>query len=297
MRIFPRLRGANQTADSPSAAGSSVRRHLLAACVLLMALVASFYMLFPESALEERIEYEVARGTGVELDLSGLRLLFPPGLSARKAVLQDEALPVSAPELSALRVKPLWSTLMGDDPGIAFDARLLGGTVGGTALRNGEVEAQLEQVSYSAPLMAGSSLAVAATLSKGSFRGRLPLHQAKNSRLELNLERAEISGLGSVGSPQDSLSLGSVQLLGTGKGKTFKIEKLESSGGDLDASGTGTVILTEPLGRSRLSLNLALRPGQALDKGLADLLGLFAKKNRDGSYRLRVGGTLAKPRI
>ena len=104
-----------------------------------------------------------------------------------------------------------------------------------------------------------------------------------------------ISGLKSLGGEKDSLMLGTVVLQANGRGNSFRIDRLDATGGAMGASVSGTLLFANPVERSRINLTVTLRPAAGLDKNLTELLGLLAKPDRDGAYRLHLTGTLARP--
>jgi hypothetical protein len=133
---------------------------------LLLSFIAGFYLFFPTVALKERIEQEITTRTPVELHMGEFSLLFPPGLHGRQIILHPDS---NSPywqslEIADFVVKPIWHTLLTGDPGLNFCAELQGGRVEGAVRRNGTVETQLSQISFSAPLASGSSLTAQSNL-------------------------------------------------------------------------------------------------------------------------------------
>jgi type II secretion system protein N len=273
------------------------RFYLGALASMLVGLVASLYFFFPVSALEERIEFEVNGRTPLETDLMSLSLGFPPALRAEKIDLKIDKPQPYALSLDDTSVKPLWHSLFGGNPGLVVDTRVLGGQGEGTIRRDGAMKVSLARVLFDTPLPSLTSLRLAGTLKEGKLAGAVPVKPATESHLQLDLEDVRITGLTSVGIGGDSLSLGAISLQAEGKGNSFRIDQLESRGGNLKVSGSGTVLLGRTVELSRLNLNVVLSPEQTLDKNIAELLNLFRQPGRDGSYRFRVTGTLANPAI
>jgi type II secretion system protein N len=282
--------------------GQGFRFYLGALALLLTGIIAGFHLFFPASALQQRLELEIAARTPLDARIENVSLLFPLGLkgkgihlAARKAA--SAASPPAGFTVTALELTPLWRTLFGRNPGLAFQADIQGGQIEGSLWKNGSVEARLQQVAFSAPVGAGVSLLMTGQVGKGEVVGAWPLQPTSETRLNLSFARLDIGGLASLGMTSDALPLGTVSLVGSGRGNALKVERLTASGGSLEITGEGTVMLSEPLARSRLNLDLVLRPGRQLDKGLTDLLELFAQAEPDGSYRLRLTGPLTQVAI
>ncbi len=298
MRRFRLRRGkTSETQASARPTGSWIRFYGMAGALLLIGLVAGFYLFFPAAALKDRIEYEIAAQTPAELEMGELSLLFPPALRGRQVAVKTGAPQPLQLELASLTLKPSWSALLGGRPAVAFSSELYGGTAEGTLSRDGSINTRVEQLAFAVPLATGSALAAAGVVGEGRFSGAWPVAPETETSLSLSVGQARITGMESVGAARDSLALGTIILQGSGRGKSLKIDRLETVGGDLKATGTGTLILAEPLDRSRINLSLTLLPAPNLDPALAELLDLFVKPGRDGTYRIRLSGTLASPRM
>lgn len=290
---MPRLAYFRKTRGAPAASfgGPGFKFYLGVLGLLLTGFLAGFYLFFPTSALQQRLELEIAARTPTEARIEAVSLLFPPGLQARNIRLASGS-PPSEFTVNLLAVTPLWRTLTGSNPGFAFHAEILGGQIDGSLRKNGGIEAKLQNLTFSAPLGGPLPIRLSGQLGKGEFAGALPLQSATETRLNLGFDRFELSGLASLGLASDTLALGTVSLVASGRANALKIDRLSASGGSLEVTGEGTVLLAEPLDISRLNLNLVLRPGRQLDKSLADLLELFAQAEPDGSFRLRLTGSL-----
>lgn len=284
---------------SPQASAFRLRRvrfYLAAFGLLLAGFIAGFHLFFPAGTLRQRLEREIAGRTPLAAEIEETSLLFPLGLQA-SGIRLGSGSPPDGLTVAELRLTPLWRQLAGSNPGLAFRARVLGGDVAGSWRKNGSIEATLQKLSFSAPVgTVAAPLLLRGELDQGELSGAYPL-AAANTRLALHFDRMELSGLGAFGLASDTLALGNVELTGSGRGNALKVERLTASGGNLEISAEGTVMLAEPLERSRLNLNLVLRPGRQLDQAFTDLLELLAKADKDGSYRLRLTGALTQPAV
>ncbi len=281
----------------PSRRGLGLRRSLGRLTLLLLFFLLGLYLFFPAESLKARVEQEIAAHSKVEAKAETLSLLFPPALRARQIALRLPPPAGQTVAIESLTLRPLWLSLFTARPGLRVQSDLFGGDLEGTLRRGGELTLEASRLALAAPLAAGSSIQMAALLEQGSFAGAYPLKPDAETRLELTLREVRITGLAAGGSGSDALSLGTLTLRGSGKGNALRIEELKASGGHLEGTGGGTILLAEPLDRSRLALNLTLRPAAGLDPGLAELLTLFVQPARDGSLPLRVSGTLAAPSL
>ena len=293
---LPRIRGRMlQTATKPS--GARIKVTLIGLALLLVSFFISFYLFFPANALRGRIEKEVAARTPAELTIEQMALLFPPGLEGSGITVKTGNPQLKSVAVSDLVVKPLWTTLFSGNPGLALQARLFGGTLEGTVRHDGAIAAQLNRISFNEPLLAKSGIELAGVLRQGSYSGALPLRAQTATHLNLSLHNVRLTGLKAFGIAGGKLDLGTISLVGEGRGNSFRIETFKATGGNLEITGGGTVLVVTPLDRSRLNLNVVLRPGRNLDKNLTGLLNLVTKPARDGAYHLRIAGSLARPAI
>jgi type II secretion system protein N len=271
--------------------GQGFKFYLGVLALLLTGFIAGFYLFFPTSAMQQRLELEIAARTPLDARIEAVSLLFPPGLQAEGIRLAGGSPPTEF-TVNLVKLTPLWRTLTGGNPGFAFHGEVLGGQVDGSLRKNGSLAAKLQNLTFSAPVGGSLPIRLTGQLGTGEFAGALPLQSATETRLNLGFDRIELSGLTSLGLATDTLALGTVSLVGNGRANALKIDRLSASGGALEVTGDGTVMLAAPLDRSRLNLNLVLRPGRQLDKSFADLLELFAQAEPDGSFRLRLTGSL-----
>lgn len=290
---FPRL-GSD---GAPSRKKNSGTRLFLSGAVLLaVCFLLGIYLFFPTDILLDRIEQDLASQANLEVSVEDLRLSFPPGLLAKDITLSAPRLPQDI-RLDTLRVKPLWSSLFSTNQGVSVVAGLYGGELEADLKRHGEVEAQASGMNLSVPIAPGSAIQVATTLGQANLSGRWPIRPDTETTLNMTLSALSLSGMKGIGAQNDIFSLGSVSLQASGKGNALRIEKLENSGGQMAVSGSGTLQLAQPIDRSRINLTITLKPGTGMDPTLTETLGLFAKQDRNGSFNLRILGTLSNPQV
>lgn len=292
MKIFAHRPAQTAPATAPKPSRSRFFAGSLA--LLIGGWILGFYLFFPAGALKNRIEQEVATRTQVELTLTNLSFRFPPSLRIQEAKISAAELPQPV-RLQQLSLQPDWLSLFSKNPGVACSARLGNGALAGQLTLDGTLSATGRQVDLNLPLLSGSPLSLAGTLDLTELSGRWPITPKTESRLQLTFQEARLTGLDALaGVPQ--LALGTLRLEGSGRGNAFKLERFDASGGDLGLSGSGTLLLGQPITASRVTLNLNVQPGTNLAPQLLDLLRLAGKPGTDGSLAFALSGTLAKLR-
>ncbi|PLX94693.1 MAG: type II secretion system protein GspN [Desulfuromonas sp.] len=268
---------------------------LLGALLLLVGFVVAFCVTFPVDSLRQRIESEVSRQAPVTLTITNLETTFPPGLEARRVMLTSKQGTTPPVTLSSLRLTPLWGSLLSGRPGAAISTRLFDGSAHATIHRDGRLQLDAAGLIINQPLPHLGEVAIETTLQEGSLSAILPPQKGNPLSLQLVLAPLRINGLERFGLPQSSLSLGTVALSAEGKGESLEIKELKSAGGDFSVAGSGSILLADPFERSRLNLQFSFRPSPELDPAVAELIALLARPGRDGSYPVRISGTLARP--
>lgn len=266
--------------------------------VLLGGWLVGLLLWFPSAALETRLEQEAnnhLRGQG-HLELEGLLMRLPFAIGVREGTLNlvQPTMAIAAKDIAAA---PLWRSLFSGNPGLSFSARLLGGEAQGFTRRDGELDLKLRDLRLALPLLENSQLAVEGTLTQGAFTGRWPPRDGSESRLLLTLTGVRLTGLSTFGAEGDALELGTLELVGGGQGKAFKIERLEARDGQMTGTGSGSLLLADQLPASRINLTLNLKTTANMDGQLRDLLTALVPPTPDGSLILRLSGTLARPRL
>jgi len=268
---------------------------LVLLAVLVLSFLVSLYLFFPTDALKGQILATAQSQLPARVDMRSLDLGFPPALQGRKVEISFAPQVPYQLQLDQLNVSPVWSSLLGSEPAIDFQALIASGKVDGTASKSGNLEITAKEVPLSIPLLNSGALQLAVTVSDATFTGKVPLQQSETTLCDVNLRDIVLGGLDQLGFGPQSLELGSARLHLTGQRNSFKIEDLSMEGGALQVSGSGTMMLAFPVQQSRINLNLVMRPSPNLDKNLADMLAMFAKPAGDGSLRLRLSGTLGQP--
>ena len=273
-------------------------RTALAVVLLLVGWGAGLLLFFPTAALENRIENEITaqlHGKG-HLVMEEVALRLPLALSARQAMLHLNQSPIAEIPVTELRVKPLWLSLPTGNPGLAFEGAIMGGHAEGFVRRRGEIHLELSNLQLAFPLLKNSTLAVAGTLARGQLSAHWPPVENAENYLSLSIDNVEVTGLDAIGAASKKLELGTLVLQGNGTGNSFKLDRIESSDGQLSMTGSGTLLLANPIEKSRINLSGSLKPTPEFDPQLLDLLKTFSKEVA-GNFPFTISGTLSRPQI
>ena len=273
-------------------------RRLFLFCLLLFVVSAffSFWMFFPADVLQRRLLQEVSQQTGLEMRGRNAAMLFPVGLKLDLSIYPDVS-ELADLELTGLQVSPVWRSLFSDSQAVNLTGTIAGGTVDVDAGQSGQIDLKFKDIA----LLTLQQQDVPYRIS-GQLTGQLAgenISENMNGRgtFSLYLRDARVLGLEQVGLPAN-FSAGVLQLKGKFDRRRFSLEEVVLTGGDLELSGGGNILIGETSEQTRLNLNVRLHPTSTTPDSLRDLLNMTGiRPTVDGSYLLRVGGTLAKPVI
>jgi type II secretion system protein N len=281
---------------------------LFAAIAFLFALRQTF----PTEAVKERLVMEAA-AQGWQLSVVDVEAAGFGGIGMRGVTLESRdgvRIPIDRLEAS-LR---LWPLVLGRRS-IAFDAEVFGGRVEGFAEQQKGGRRLVAQAS-------GVDLARAIPLRKatgldllGSLRGDVDItlderEPAKSAgHAALVVEGATVNG-GSVPVPGmagaltvPKVGLGELSARAVVKDGRIQVERLATTGSDVELSGEGLYAVIQPrmayapiFGKARLRIRDAFwtKGGAQSLKGIVDL-ALSRARARDGSYGFQIYGTLSHP--
>lgn len=273
-------------------------RRLFLFCLLLFVVSAffSFWMFFPADVLQRRLLQEVSQQTGLEMRGRNAAMLFPVGLKLDLSIYPDVS-ELADLELTGLQVSPVWRSLFSDSQAVNLTGTIAGGTVDVDAGQSGQIDLKFKDIA----LLTLQQQDVPYRIS-GQLTGQLAgenISENMNGRgtFSLYLRDARVLGLEKIGLPAN-FSAGVLQLKGKFDRRRFSLEEVVLTGGDLELSGGGNILIGETSEQTRLNLNVRLHPTSTTPDSLRDLLNMTGiRPTVDGSYLLRVGGTLAKPVI
>lgn len=256
---------------------------LAGAALFLLAFLVGLHLFFPTAAVQQWLRGEIALRTQVDVQLAKMSLRPVFTLSGRDIVATYGNRPLTIDEL---RLKPLWSSLVTGDPGIAVDAALLQGRLDVALRRSGSVALHADGLKLTEfPVHPETGTLLSGTIVKADLLGRFPMRKGSETRLSLEMDNCSLTVLG------QPVPLGRMTIAGNGQGNTLQLTTLSANGGAIAISGTGTMFVGNSAASSRISLDLTLRPTRSAPPTLTGLLDLAARKEADNSYRLKLNGS------
>jgi type II secretion system protein N len=266
---------------------------LLALLLLFSFLVSAVYF-FPVHSLKGSVERDLARTLKTDVAIGKLAMVFPLALQAKNV---RTTLPLPNPyhlKIDSLLLNPVWSSFIKGKSAYTFSASLNQGTADGEADEEGNFSLNLRNVRFSLPVGEKGSLVVGGVARDAVLSGKYPPTKDDETSLSMDIEKLELLGSKSLGLTQDVLPLGQLRFQGKGRGKSFKVEQLNLSGGAIEGEAKGMVILRTPVDMSNVRLNVMLRTDPEFPE-IGDMISLIKKPTRDGSYQIRLMGTLRRP--
>ncbi|MEW6427407.1 MAG: type II secretion system protein GspN [Thermodesulfobacteriota bacterium] len=271
--------------------------HLGAAIVCLAAMVAAFVVFFPYGPACRYLEGEILRRTGLAVTIGDLAWGLPPRLRLFRLTWQPPVAdwpPVTVDELTAA---PVWSSLIGGNVAVALEARLGAGLLRGELRQDGDLRGEVAALALRPFFPARFAYPPQGNV-HGSFVGGGGNGGAGRIGFELTLSGLDVDGLAAVGFDNDRLSLGDVGIRGEVADGRLSVAELGSQGGELVVRGSGSLLLAADPRQAGLAVRLEVRPAGELDPLLAGLLAAGgATAAADGTYRLQLDGTLARPQL
>lgn len=266
--------------------------------LFLVGLICSFFLTFPNEVLRERIVAELENRLPVKVDLVAAAVRPLLTLTGKQMTVRLSGQPEILFQIDRFHVDPLWVGLLSGDPGIEGEINSSTGALSFVSQRSGMLEMIGTNLPFDIPLATSPAMRFAGTLKAGQVATAVPLQSVTESRIDINLEQVAVRGLEALTASAAGLRFGELSLQMTGQGSSFTIVRLETNGGDLVVSGEGTLMLvTAKPQNSRVNLTLSVRAGRQADPTLASLLELAGTQQADGSRKIRLTGTLAKPVI
>ncbi len=273
-------------------------RGLFLLCLFLFVLSGffSFWVFFPARVLQHRLLQEVSRQTDLNMQGRHATKLFPPGLGLDLTIYPPVA-GMTDIELTELQITPVWGSLFSENQKVHLEASLAGGALDAVAARDGQVNLEIRDLTLMTLQRPDLPFRVSGQLT-GQFAGRnLSQNMDGQGSFSLFITDLRILGLARLGLPAD-LCAGMLQLEGKVLQRRISLEKIVLTGGVIELSGGGNILLGKTADQSRLNLNLRLYPTATTPDSLRDLFNLTGiRPTADGSYLFRVGGTVAKPSI
>lgn len=272
-------------------------RRLFFGCLLLFLFSAaiSFWYAFPAEVLQRYLVQELSGQSKLRVAGSDAEVIFPFGLQLNLEVETGVAEINDPVMIRNLRLTPAWGRLLTGSFLVDMQGLLADGNFSGQLNRSGQLQLEFTAIDL-AELQAQDS----AYRLEGQLSGSLEISDLESllggrGQFSLQLDNGFLRGLNRLGLPE-KLPIGTVQLAGQFYQQRLSIEKAVMFGGAAEISGGGTLLAADTAGQTRLNLNLRLKPTAQTPESARSLLDVSGvKPTADGSYLLRIGGSLARP--
>lgn len=275
---------------------SAGNRRLLLLCLLLFIAsgLISCWVFFPAEVLQRRLIREAVQQTGLAMQGSNASLQFPPALQLDLTI--DLPQPeLKALQLSGLNLAPVWSSLFSANPAVSVQAGLAGGEFDLQAEQAGRLEAEFSKIEVVRLQQDGLAYRLQGLLGGRVLVEKISPAGVEEGQFRLQLQDSGLLGLEAFGLPTP-LSLGELNVTGKLRQRRLNLAEIKLEGGVMRITGAGSILFADRPEQSRINLSLQLFPDDSTPATLRDLLSLSgAKPAADGSYQLRLGGTLARP--
>ncbi len=256
--------------------------------------MAGLWLFFPAQALQHRLEQELSQQLQRPVSVGKLALELPTTLAINS--FETAVLPRLTVQLNQLKARPMWLKLLQGRFSVALQGETLGGTINAELDSTRHLQLVAADLHWDQPLPQLPKIRLTTTIEQLNASGFIdPINQLEQLQLQLSVLKA--TGLKQFSAPVDQLNLGRAELRLSQNERQITIDQFSCTGGDLNLDGHGSVVLQRNPIRSRINLTLSLIPNKGLDPALSSLLPLLGKKQSNGGYLLRIGGTVEKPRL
>jgi len=271
---------------------------LFVLCLLLFAVSAffSFWITFPAEILQRRLLQEVSQQAGIELRGDNATMLFPLGMELDLTISPDVA-ELNNLELSELQITPGWGSLISGTLAVNLKGNIAGGEIDAEATKDGWLDMSMSDIAVATLQHPDLPYQVSGLLSGQMSEVNIAANNEAGGEFSFQLKGAKILGLEKLGLPS-TMPIGDLHLEGKVGRQRLNLEKISVTGGIMDVGGGGNILIGKTVNQTRLNLNLRFHPTTTTPKSLIDLIGITGMRPTvDGSYLLRLGGTLLKPII
>ena len=273
-------------------------RRIFILCLLLflVSAIVSVWFFFPVNALQRRLLQEVSQQTGLEMRGGNATMLFPLGVGL-DLTIYPEIEGLNDLELKQLQISPVWSSLFSADQQVHLHGTLAGGMIDVDAAKSGGINMQFQDIPITALQQENLPYRMSGKISGQVVGENISPQMRGRGHFSLNLKGAQLIGLEKIGLPAN-FTAGTLSLQGKFDQRRFSLEKAVLTQGDLEFTGGGNILVGESSTQTRLNLNVRLHPTATTPDSLLELFNLTGiRPTADGSYLMRIGGTLAKPII
>jgi type II secretion system protein N len=200
-------------------------------------------------------------------------------------------------ELTELQIIPVWRSVFSADQKVNLTGTLAEGKINVDAAKSGLINLNFKDITLAALQQANLPYRLTGRISGQLAGENISEEMQGRGDFSIHLMDAQVLGLEKIGLPA-SFSAGTLRLEGKFDQRRFSLEKVVMTGRSLELSGGGNVLIGEGPEQTRLNLNVRLHPTATTPDSLLELFNLTGiQPTADGSYLMRIGGTLAKPVI
>ncbi|PLX85800.1 MAG: type II secretion system protein GspN [Desulfuromonas sp.] len=267
---------------------------LLTVLLFLTAVAIGFFTGLPEEAIRRRLVQELSAQTGMVAESQHLSIGFPGRATF------DLQLDTGHPQLTELafdrvRLDPVWTSLLSGAPRLSIEGLFADGSFHGQLSTDGSGQLAFEEVALDRLQNGDNRYGISGTLQGRGTGSQLDDQANMQGNFSLEGQALIVRGLEQMGLAAE-VALGTCAVDGTLQGRKLTLEAVSVDGGFATLRGGGTVQLGPNPARTRLNIRLTATPGPDFPPSLKPLIELSGHKpKRDGSYQLRISGSLAKP--
>jgi type II secretion system protein N len=283
---------ARFTPEHPGRIGSILTAIGIGLLMFLLGLI----LFFPEAALQQRLQYELAKNIPGKVAIGAVSFSLPYGIRGQEITLRMDDRAIPELHFDSLTLTPHLSTLIGK-PGACFEAQSGSGQVSGSIQQNGALSLSIDQFRFDAPLKGFTNLRMTGTISDASIETDLRPESDAPSSIDLQASEIILSGTDTLTPGINQIRLGQLTINAEGSGRNLNITRGELSGGDILVNATGSILAGRTARSTRLNLQLDITPSPTLDPSTASLLDLIGSPGKDNGRKLIIRGTLAQPNV
>jgi len=271
---------------------NNARKWTLLTTYVVAIVVVFLYLLFPSETVKTYIGYRMSGiSPEVGFDIDQVRLGIPPGLSLQDLDLHYQG--KSAVRFDRMELVPAYLSLFTSDPTVKFTGLLAGGGIKGwTGIsESGPMHAQLilDAVQLDQLPVLRTFLPIAIG---GAASGELHYDAKGVSQATLKIADCRIA----IDPPMmgiKELTFTRMEADAEMNGQEIGIKRVEFNGPQGSGTGSGTLLLRQPMETSRINLTGTIKPHPSMIQSVGALLPKQYLK--DGGIPVQITGTLKQP--
>ena len=267
------------------------------------------YVMFPSTALTKYIREQVEkRYPDINISFNKVNLSLLAGIKIRGLKIssrENPGIPVFISEKSSVRISiPGW---LKGDPRYYFDSKIKGGEISGfveekNSVNKDRIDASIdiENVKLDGNVIIHpviSKRLEGILTGKIKFVGDLPDLLRGNAEISLDLADGRFKLVNPV-LDINEIGFKKISLSCVLDNRRLSIKDLIMTGGPVNGSATGTVLLSNNLFSSRLGLTGEIEPSPSLFQDMPEAgkaINLIKNGMKDGKLKIEIYGTLEKP--